>query len=93
MMKLLDQFDDLVDTSSVERPPKIYYIYSIFQKKFLDHKDKAIFIEGWKDPRVHPDELRKQTNLMIFVDDTVEQMNPEFLRSIFIQESHHRNWY
>ena len=92
MLKLIDQFEKIVDYSSQDKPPEIIYIFNTPQQKFQNYKNKATFYRGWNHDDLRPEKLRQKTNLMIFVDDSVCEAPKDFLREIYTIDSHHRNW-
>lgn len=93
LLKMIDNFHDSVDISSVNgEMPEFIYIYSIPQIKFEKYKNKVKFYEGTNHTELEPENLRKKQNLILFFDDTADQICPKFLKNIFIQDSHHRNW-
>ena len=68
--------------------------YSIPQEKFKKYTDRVSFYAGWSSPDLQPENLRKKSNLLICVDDTLDSdhVNNEFIKSIFLKDGHHRQW-
>ena len=64
------------------------------QEKFQKYSNEIEFYNGWKNDALSADNLRRRHNICLVFDDVLdsEGADYDFIKSIFLKESHHRSW-